>query len=79
MVKLLIYALLAYVAFHFVRKFLNGLSGPAGTPRAQRPADKAPGGLGAGEAPRVAAQDLVQCAVCGHYVATRCSRTNCPQ
>ena len=74
MIKLLVYALLAYVAFHFVRKFLNGLSAPAGAPRARRPAEKAPG-----EPPRVEAQDLVQCTVCGHYVATRCSRTNCPQ
>ena len=83
MIKLLIYALLAYVAFHFVRRFLAGLGAPqgrdtggasGGTGRAKRPADAAPG-----EAPRVAAQDLVQCAVCGHYVAARCSRTNCPQ
>jgi hypothetical protein len=69
MIKLLVYALLAYVAFHFVRKFLNGLSAPA-----ERPAEKAPS-----EPPRVEAQDLVQCAVCGHYVAARCTRTNCPQ
>jgi len=79
MIKLLIYALLAYVAFHFVRRFLAGLGAPpagasGGAGRTKRPADAA-----AGEAPRVAAQDLVQCSVCGHYVAARCTRTNCPQ
>jgi len=79
MVKLLIYALLFYVAWHFVRRFLAGLGAP--------PADKVRGGAGdarsnggqAGEPSRLEAQDLVRCTVCGSYVAARCSRTNCPQ
>ncbi|HEV2675978.1 MAG TPA: hypothetical protein VGV37_15760 [Aliidongia sp.] len=75
MIKLLIYALLAYIAFHFVRRFLVGLGvAPAATPRPKRPADAGPA-----EASRLDAQDLVQCTVCGHYVAARCTRTNCPQ
>lgn len=75
MIKLLIYALLAYVAFHFVRKFLVGLgAAPGAAARPKRPAEAPPA-----EPSRLDAQDLVQCSVCGHYVATRCTRTNCPQ
>ncbi|GGF26450.1 hypothetical protein GCM10011611_35610 [Aliidongia dinghuensis] len=87
MVKLLIYALLAYVAFHFVRRFLAGLGAPGGAerrPDERRQADPRPDNrqgdpARSGEPPRMVAQDLVQCPVCGHYVAARCSRTNCPQ
>lgn len=75
MIKLLVYALLAYVAFHFVRRFLVSLGvAPAAPQRPKRPADAPPA-----EPSRLDAQDLVQCTVCGHYVATRCTRTNCPQ
>ena len=75
MIKLLVYALLAYVAFHFVRRFLVRLGvAPAAPQRPKRPADAPPA-----EPSRLDAQDLVQCTVCGHYVATRCARTNCPQ
>ena len=75
MIKLLVYALLAYVAFHFVRRFLVGLGvAPGQAPRAPQPARKQPE-----EPARLQAQDLVQCAVCGSYVAARCARTNCPQ
>ncbi len=73
MVKLIIYALLAYIAFHFVRRFLAGLGvAPAAKPK--RPADPGPAGTS-----RIEAQDLVRCTVCGSYVAARCARTNCPQ
>jgi hypothetical protein len=72
MVKLIIYALLAYIAFHFVRRFLAGLGvAPA---KAKRPADQR-----SAEPPHLEAQDLVRCTVCGSYVAARCARTNCPQ
>lgn len=71
MVKLIIYALLAYVAWYFVRQFLMGLGAKQA---ARRPAPERPA-----EAPRVEAQDLVRCTVCGSYVAGRCARTNCPQ
>jgi hypothetical protein len=72
MVKLIIYALLAYVAWRFVRGVLDRLGvAPAGTAKRQ---DSRPV-----EATRLEAQDLVQCAVCGSYVAARCARTNCPQ
>ena len=75
MVKLIVYALLAYVAFHFVRRFLTSLGvAPAPAARPKRPAEAAPG-----EPSRLDAQALVQCTVCGHYVAARCARTNCPQ
>ncbi len=73
MVKLIIYALLAYIAWNFVRRFLAGL-GVAPTAQAKRPADSKPA-----EASRLDAQDLVRCTVCGSYVAARCTRTNCPQ
>lgn len=73
MVKLIIYALLAYVAWHFVRRFLVGL-GVAPASKAQRPAPE-----GQADPSRIEAQDLVRCAVCGSYVAGRCARTNCPQ
>jgi len=71
MVKLIIYALLAYIAWHFVRRFLLSL-GTA--PAAKRAAQERPA-----EAQHIEAQDLVRCAVCGSYVAARCARTNCPQ
>jgi len=73
MVKLIIYALLAYVAWHFVRRLLAGL-GVAPTAQAKRPADSKPAATS-----RIEAQDLVRCTVCGSYVAARCARTNCPQ
>jgi len=73
MVKLIIYALLVYIAFHFVRRFLAGL-GVAPAVKAKRPAEAREA-----EPSRVEAQDLVRCAVCGSYVAARCARTNCPQ
>ena len=73
MVKLIIYALLAYVAWHFVRRLLAGL-GVAPTSQAKRPTASKPA-----EASRIEAQDLVRCTVCGSYVAARCARTNCPQ
>jgi hypothetical protein len=73
MVKLILYALLAYIAFHFVRRFLAGLGG-APTAKAKRPADARQA-----DPSRIEAQDLVRCAVCGSYVAARCARTNCPQ
>lgn len=73
MVKFIIYALLAYVAWHFVRRILAGLgAAPAAKPK--RPAEPGPA-----EASRIEAQDLVRCTVCGSYVAARCARTNCPQ
>jgi hypothetical protein len=76
MVKLIIYALLAYVAWRFVRGLLDRLGvAPAG--QQKRPAagrTDAPA-----QAPRLDAQDLVKCTVCGSYVAARCGRTNCPQ
>jgi hypothetical protein len=74
MVKLIIYALLAYIAFHFVRRFLAGL-GVAPAAKAKRPAEEAR----QADPSRIEAQDLVRCAVCGSYVAGRCARTNCPQ
>jgi hypothetical protein len=73
MVKLIIYALLAYIAWHFIRRILAGLSA-APQVKAKRPAD-AP----QADPSRIEAQDLVRCAVCGSYVAGRCARTNCPQ
>ena len=73
MVKLIIYALLAYIAWHFVRRFLAGL-GVAPGARAKRPADSTPAATA-----HIEAQDLVRCTVCGSYVAARCARTNCPQ
>ncbi len=73
MVKLILYALLAYIAFHFVRRFLDGLGGTP-TVKAKRPAEARQA-----EPSRIAAQDLVRCVVCGSYVAARCARTNCPQ
>ena len=73
MVKLIIYALLASIAWHFVRRFLAGL-GVAPPARAKRPADSTPA-----PAAHIEAQDLVRCTVCGSYVAARCARTNCPQ
>jgi hypothetical protein len=73
MVKLIIYALLAYIAFHFVRRLLAGL-GAAPAVKAKRPAETRQA-----DPSRIEAQDLVRCAVCGSYVATRCARTNCPQ
>jgi hypothetical protein len=73
MVKLIIYALLAYIAWHFVRRILAGL-GAAPQVKAKRPAEPRPE-----ESSRIEAQDLVRCAVCGSYVAGRCARTNCPQ
>jgi hypothetical protein len=73
MVKLIIYALLAYVAWHLVRRFLAGL-GVAPAAQAKRPADAKPAA-----AAHLEAQDLVRCTVCGSYVAARCARTNCPQ
>jgi len=73
MVKLILYALLAYIAFHFVRRFLVGL-GVVPTVKAKGPAEARQA-----EPSRVEAQDLVRCAVCGSYVAARCARTNCPQ
>ena len=74
MVKLLIYALLAYVAWHFVRRFLATL----GAAQAKRPADRRTDDR-TDEPSRIEAQDLVRCTVCGSYVAARCARTNCPQ
>lgn len=73
MVKLIMYALLAYIAFHFVRRFLAGL-GVVPTAKAKRPADQR-----SAEPQHIEAQDLVRCTVCGSYVAARCARTNCPQ
>jgi hypothetical protein len=71
MVKLIIYALLAYIAWHFVRRFLLSLGA---APAAKRPTPGRPE-----TAATIEAQDLVRCAVCGSYVAARCARTNCPQ
>jgi hypothetical protein len=78
MVKLLIYALLFYVAWHFVRRFLAGL-GVKPAAEAKREGGGRQTGGGPAEPSRLEAQDLVRCAVCGSYVAARCARTNCPQ
>ncbi len=73
MVKLIVYALLAYIAFHFVRRFLLSLGGRP-TDKPERPTESHQA-----ESSRAPAQDLVRCGVCGSYVAARCARTNCPQ
>lgn len=73
MAKFILYAVLIFIAWQFVRRFLAGLAPPAqrqAPDRRDRPAEPAP---------TIEAQDLVRCAVCGSYVAARCTRTNCPQ